>query len=360
MESKMSKLWSPRVGDLAPYVAGKQLSIPNLVKLNSNENPYGPSPKVLAAIQQEASDKLRLYPAPDGTQLKEALAAYHGVAVDELFVGNSSDEVLAHAFQAFFVQELPLLMPDLTYSFYPAYCRLFGIRHETVPLNYAKGIQARDYDRPCGGIVFANPNAPTGLPLALAEVEAIVRSHPDCVVLVDEAYVDFGGESAIPLVKTYPNLLVVHTFSKSRSLAGLRVGYAIGHPELITGLTRVKNSFNAFPLGHLAIAGAVASLEDEAYFQEKRALLIATRERLAAQLEELGFDVTPSATNFLFVQHPRMEAVPLAAALLERAVLVRHLQQPGAERHLRISIGTPEECGLLLAALREILGGAAA
>lgn len=354
----MSNLWSPRIRDLAPYVPGEQPRIANLVKLNSNENPYGPSPAVLAAIQREAGEKLRLYPAPDATQLRDAVATYYKVQADEVFVGNSSDEVLAHAFQAFFAQDLPLLMPDLTYSFYPVYCRLFGIQYETVPLNHAKGIQAADYERPCGGVVFANPNAPTGLPLALAEVEGIVRAHPDRVVLVDEAYVDFGGESAIPLVKKYPNLLVVHTFSKSRSLAGLRVGYAIGHPDLISGLMRVKNSFNAFPLGHLAIAGAVASLEDEAYFQEKRALLIATRERLAAQLVELGFDVTPSATNFLFVQHPKIEAAALAGALLERAILVRHLKQPGAERHLRISIGLPEECELLHAALREILGSA--
>ncbi|GAB2881538.1 histidinol-phosphate transaminase [Pseudoduganella ginsengisoli] len=355
----MSKLWSPRVKDLKPYVPGEQPRITNLTKLNTNENPYGPSPAVLAAMREETSDKLRLYPDPDATRLKEAIAAYYKVTPAEVFTGNGSDEVLAHAFQAFFCQDLPLLMPDLTYSFYPVYCGLYGIQYETVPLSDTKGIVATSYDRPCGGIVFANPNAPTGLPLALSEVEHIVRSHPDCVVLVDEAYVDFGGETSIPLTQKYPNVLVVHTFSKSRSLAGLRVGYAIGHPDLIAGLERVKNSFNSYPLSRVAIAGATASLQDEAYFQEKRAQLMASRERLAAQLQALGFDVTPSATNFLFVQHPQMAAGKLAAALRERAILVRHLSQPGAQHHLRISIGTHDECELLAAALKEILSSAA-
>lgn len=354
----MSKLWSPRVRELTPYVPGEQPRIANLTKLNTNENPYGPSPAVLAALRSETGDSLRLYPDPEATRLKEAVATYHGVSPDQVFTGNGSDEVLAHAFHAFFKQELPILMPELTYSFYPVYCRLYGIAYISVPLNQAKGIAAEDYQRPAGGVVFANPNAPTGLALPLAEVERIVAAHPECVVLVDEAYVDFGGETAIPLVRTYPNLLVVHTFSKSRSLAGLRVGYAIGHPDLIAGLERVKNSFNSYPLSRLGIAGAAAALEDEAYFQEKRALLIASRERLAAQLAELGFDVTPSAANFLFVQHPAHEAATLAAALRERAILVRHLKQAGAERHLRISIGTPDECELLHAALREILGSA--
>ena len=354
----MSKLWSPRIRELTPYVPGEQPRIANLTKLNTNENPYGPSPAALAALRGETSDSLRLYPDPDATRLKEAVAAYYKVTPAQVFAGNGSDEVLAHAFHAFFDQELPILMPDLTYSFYPVYCRLYGIAYETVPLNHAKGIVAADYQRPCGGVIFANPNAPTGLALPLAEVERIVSAHPERVVLVDEAYVDFGGETAIPLVQKYPNLLVVHTFSKSRSLAGLRVGYAIGHPDLIAGLERVKNSFNSYPLSRLAIAGAAAALEDEDYFQEKRGLLIASRERLAAQLAALGFDVTPSATNFLFVQHPQHEAATLAAALRERAILVRHLKQPGAERHLRISIGTPDECELLHAALREILGSA--
>lgn len=354
----MSNLWSPKIRDLTPYVPGEQPRILNLTKLNTNENPYGPSPAVLAAMQEETSDKLRLYPDPDSTRLKEALATYYKVTPAEVFTGNGSDEVLAHAFFAFFQQDRPLLMPALTYSFYPVYCRLYGIAYDAIPLNHAKGIVATDYDGPAGGVVFANPNAPTGLPLPLAEVEHIVQAHPDCVVLVDEAYVDFGGETAIPLTQKYKNVLVVHTFSKSRSLAGLRVGYAIGHPELIAGLERVKNSFNSYPLSRPAIAGAAASLEDEAYFQEKRAQIIATRERLAGQLAALGFDVTPSATNFLFVQHPRHEAGALAAALRERAILVRHLKQSGAEKHLRISIGTDAECELLHAALKEILAAA--
>lgn len=351
----MSNLWSTSVRELTPYVPGEQPRIANLIKLNTNENPYSPSPKVLEAIRAEAADTLRLYPDPDATRLKEALATYYKVDAKEVFVGNGSDEVLGHAFAAFFVQQLPLLMPTLSYSFYPVYCQLYGITAETIPLDQDRGIRAADYQRHCGGIVFANPNAPTGRALALGEVEQIVRANPQCVVLVDEAYVDFGGESAIPLVKKYPNLLVVHTMSKSRSLAGLRVGYAIGHPDLIAGLERVKNSFNSYPLGRPSIAGAVASLEDDAYFQEKRVLLIETREKLAGQLRELGFDVTPSVTNFLFVQHPQHEAAALAAALRERAILVRHLKQAGAERHLRISIGNAAECEALVAALQAIL-----
>lgn len=348
----MSKLWSARVRELTPYVPGEQPRVQNLIKLNTNENPYGPSPRVLAAIKAEADERLRLYPDPDSSALKAAIARYYDVTPAEVFVGNGSDEVLAHAFHAFFVQDQPIIFPAVTYSFYPVYCRLYGIAFEPVALDAAMGVRAADYARPCGGVVIANPNAPTGIALPLAEIETIVRSQPDRVVLVDEAYVDFGGQSAVGLVKTCPNLLVVQTFSKSRSLAGLRVGFAIGDKTLIEGLERVKNSFNSYPLGRPVVAGAVAAIEDEAYFQEKLALLVTTRERLAGQLRELGFDVCPSATNFLFVRHPRHAATELAAGLRARAILVRHFSQPGIENFLRISIGTDAECD----ALREALG----
>jgi histidinol-phosphate aminotransferase len=254
------------------------------------------------------------------------------------------------------MQDAPILMPTVSYSFYKVYCRLYGIEARLVPLDEDMRIDPTRYTGPCGGVVFANPNAPTGIALSLAEVEQILRAQPDRVVLVDEAYVDFGAQSAVSLVRTYPNLLVVHTFSKSRALAGLRVGFAIGGRHLIAGLERVKDSFNSYPLGRLTVAGAVASLEDEAYFQARRAQLMATREQLADDLRALGFEVLPSATNFLFVRHPARRASDLAQALREGAILVRHLKSPETDNFLRISIGTEEECGQLRSALARILG----
>ena len=272
-------------------------------------------------------------------------------------MGNGSDEVLAHAFHAFFVQDAPILMPTVSYSFYQVYCRLYGIEALLVPLDEKMRIDPDQYGTPCGGVVIANPNAPTGIALSLEQVERILRAQPDRVVLVDEAYVDFGAESAISLVRTYPNLLVVQTFSKSRALAGLRVGFAIGQSHLIEGLERVKDSFNSYPLGRLEIAGAVAAIEDEDYFQQRRAQVIATREQLAEQLRQLRFEVLPSATNFLFVRHPAHRAADLAQALRERAILVRHFKSPDIEAYLRISIGTDDECAQLAAALAAIVEG---
>ena len=350
----MNTFWSPHVGKLTPYVPGEQPRIERLVNLNTNENPYPPSPKVMAAIEAVGADRLRLYPDPQSSRLTQALASYHGVDPDEVFVGNGSDEVLAHAFHAFFVQDAPLLMPTVSYSFYQVYCRLYGIEARLLPLDADMRIDPGQYGAPCGGVVIANPNAPTGIALALDEVERILRAQPDRVVLVDEAYVDFGAESSVSLIRDYPNLLVVHTFSKSRALAGLRVGAAFGQPQLIEGLRRVKDSFNSYPLGHLEIAGAVASLEDEAYFQTRRAQVMATRERLAERLRTLGFDVLPSATNFVFARHTRHRAGDLAQALRERAILVRHFKSPGIDNYLRISIGTDEECAQLVAALEDI------
>ena len=354
----MNRLWSPCIRELKPYVPGEQPRIANLIKLNTNENPYGPSPAVLAAISDELNNGLRLYPDPDALKLKQAIASCHQLTPAEVFVGNGSDEVLAHAFHAFFIQDQPILFPDITYSFYPVYCGLYGIDYATVPLDADMKIRTDDYNRPCGGVVIANPNAPTGIALTLSDIEKLVCAHPDRVVLIDEAYVDFGAESAIPLVKKYPNLLIAQTFSKSRSLAGLRVGFAVGHPSLIDALERVKNSFNSYPLDRLAIAGATAAIEDEAYFQEKRAQVIDTRERLAARLAAMGFAVCPSSTNFLFVSHPDRDAATLASALRAQAILVRHFRQPGIENYLRISIGTDAECDSLQAALAEILSQA--
>ena len=351
----MKPFWSRHVGNLTPYVPGEQPQIEHLIKLNTNENPYPPSPRVIAAIQAETGEQLRLYPDPQSTRLKQTLASYHGVASGEVFVGNGSDEVLAHAFHAFFMQDAPILMPAVSYSFYQVYCRLYGIDAVLLPLGDGMRIDPGQYGAPCGGVVIANPNAPTGIALPLREVERIVRAQPDRVVLVDEAYVDFGAESAIALVRTCPNLLVVQTFSKSRALAGLRVGFAIGQRHLIEGLERIKDSFNSYPLGRLEIAGAVAAIEDEDYFQRRRAQVISTRDRLAQQLGELGFEVLPSATNFLFVRHAAHRAADLAQALRQRALLVRHFKAPEIDDYLRISIGTDEECARLAAALAEII-----
>jgi histidinol-phosphate aminotransferase len=351
----MSRFWSPVVHTLQPYVPGEQPILHDLVKLNTNENPYGPSPRAIAAIQAEATDRLRLYPDPHATQLRNALAARHGVTADQIFVGNGSDEVLALAFPALLKHDAPLLSPDVTYSFYPSACLLYGIDYREIPLDDAMEIRVADYRQACGAIILPNPNAPTGTPTSRDALEALVVDHPDQVVLIDEAYIDFGGESVVPLIASYPNLLVVQTFSKSRSLAGLRVGFAIGQRPLIEALERVKDSFNSYPLDRLALAGAVAALEDEAWFAECRDRVIASRERLAATLRGLGFEVLPSAANFLFVRHPARSGVELAAALRERAIIVRRFARERIADYLRISVGTDAECDRLTAALRELV-----
>ncbi|MGC4007896.1 MAG: histidinol-phosphate transaminase [Pseudomonas sp.] len=348
----MSKFWSPFVKELVPYVPGEQPKLAKLVKLNTNENPYGPSPKVVAAIQAELNDTLRLYPDPNADRLKQTIAEYHGVKTSQVFVGNGSDEVLAHAFHALFQHGKPLLFPDVTYSFYPVYCGLYGIEFEALPLDEQFQIRVEDYARPNGGIIFPNPNAPTGCLLPLEAIERLLRASPDSVVLVDEAYVDFGGETAISLVNRYPNLLVAQTLSKSRSLAGLRVGFAIGHEDLIEALERVKNSFNSYPLDRLALAGAVASFEDQAYFEQTCNAVIHSREKLVAELETLGFDVLPSAANFIFARHPQRDGAELAAALREEGVIVRHFKQQRINQFLRISIGTEEQNQALVDALK--------
>ncbi|MGY8708302.1 histidinol-phosphate transaminase [Bradyrhizobium sp. 18BD] len=351
----MSRFWSSLTHDLKPYVPGEQPRIADLVKLNTNENPLGPSPRALDAIREAAADTLRLYPDPQATALRASLAAYHGVRPEQVFVGNGSDEVLAYAFVALLKQDAPLLFPDITYSFYPVYCRLFGIVYETVPLDPAMRIQLADYRRPAGAIVVPNPNAPTGIALSRAEITTLLEEHPDVPVVVDEAYVDFGAETAIPLVASHRNLLVVQTMSKSRALAGLRVGYAIGDADLIDGLVRVKDSFNSYPLGRPAQAGAIASLEDEPYFQQGRRRVIEGRERLTRGLKEAGFEVLPSLANFVFARHPAHEGAALAAALREQAVIVRHFSAPRISDYLRITVGTDEQIDRLLSAVARIV-----
>jgi histidinol-phosphate aminotransferase len=351
----MSRFWSPVVRNLSPYVPGEQpRQQDGIIKLNTNENPYPPSPRVWAAIAA-AAERLHLYPDPRATALREAIAARYAVAPDEVFVGNGSDEVLAHTFPALLKHDAPLLFPDITYSFYPVYCRLYGVSYEEVPLDAAMRLQMADYRRPCGAIILANPNAPTGIALPRQAIEALLSEHPDQLVVVDEAYVDFGAESAVPLVARHDNLLVVQTLSKSRALAGLRVGFAIGQRPLIEALERVKDSFNSYPLDRLAIAGAVAAIEDDAWFQQTRQRIIASRERLDRGLSELGFEVLPSAANFVFARHPRRSGNEVAASLRERGVLVRHFNKPRIKDFLRITVGTEEQCRRLIALARDLI-----
>lgn len=350
----MSRFWSPLVNDLVPYVPGEQPKMANLVKLNTNENPFGPSPKVIEAIKAELNDGLRLYPDPEGEALRETIAEYHGVARDQVFLGNGSDEVLAHIFYGLFQHGEPILFPDVTYSFYPVYCGLYKIEGKPVPLTDSFEIDPEDYRQPNGGVIFPNPNAPTGRFLPLAQVESIIQANPSRVVVIDEAYVDFGGESAITLVDKYPNLLVSQTLSKARSLAGLRVGLAVGHKDLIEALNRVKNSFNSYPLDRLALAGAKAAYEDEAWFQKCCDGVISERERVTEALQKLGFEVLPSKANFVFARHKEHSGEVLAKGLREQGIIVRHFNKPRISEFLRITIGTAEQNDALIKGLQSI------
>lgn len=359
-EKFMNPYWSPLVQELKPYVPGEQPKLSSLVKLNTNENPYPPSPKVLEALRHELNGSLRLYPDPNAEQLKLAIGRYLNVRTEQVFVGNGSDEVLAHAFLALLKHEQPILFPDITYSFYPVYCGLYGIAYNSIPLTDSFDIRIEDYARPNGGIVFPNPNAPTGRLLLQTDIERLLNGNRDSVVIVDEAYIDFGGESAAALVNRFPNLLVVQTLSKSRSLAGLRIGFAIGDAGLIEALERVKGSFNSYPLDRLAIAGGVAALEDRDHFEWSRQAIMWTRNWVTQALADLGFEVLPSAANFVFARHPAHDAGELAAALRERHIIVRHFRLPRIEQFLRITIGTEEDCQALLDALNALVAGKAA
>jgi len=351
----MSQFWSQLVHTLTPYVPGEQPKVDNLIKLNTNESPYPPSPLVLNALSDQLNDKLRLYPDPSSEDLKQSLASYYDVKPNQVFVGNGSDEVLAHTFMALLKQDKPILFPDISYSFYPVYCGLYDIEHQTIPLTDDFKIDPTDYQVENGGIIFPNPNAPTGRLLPLQAIEQILQYNPNTVVVVDEAYIDFGGESAARLVHDYPNLLVVQTFSKSRALAGLRVGFALGDSALIEGLERVKNSFNSYPLDRLATAGAIAAIEDEAYFQQSCKKIMSTRDKLTQFLTKNDFEVIPSAANFIFTRHTGMHAEDIARQLRERAIIVRYFNKPRIDQFLRITIGTEEENAQLCQALADIL-----
>ena len=351
----MSRYWSDVVGQLTPYVPGEQPRLEKLIKLNTNELPYPPSPRVLEAIASVPADALRRYPDPESTELRQAFADRNALKAGQVFVGNGSDEVLAHAFMALLKHDKPLLFPDITYSFYPVWCELYQVRWRTVPLTADYRVDPDDYRGDNGGIIIPNPNAPTGVLLELAAVRQLLEQNPESVVVIDEAYIDFGGESATRLIPEFDNLLVVQTMSKSWALAGLRVGVAMGSEALIEGLQRVKNSFNSYPLDVLAQRAGLAALGDDAYFGQACRQVIASRERLSAAMAALGFDVLPSAANFILARHPDRAARELFAALRARGIAVRYFDWPRIDDHLRISIGTDEQCHELLAALGELL-----
>jgi len=349
----MSQYWSDIVHQLEPYVPGEQPQDKQYIKLNTNENPYPPSPKVLESIHATQMDSIKRYPDPEAKALTQSLAAYHNVESNNVFLGNGSDEVLAHAFHAFF-QNRDLAYPDICYSFYPVYSQLYQTKTKLIPLDDNFCIQADDYNDKEMGIIFPNPNAPTSLLLALDDVENIIKNS-NHVVIVDEAYIDFGGQSAIELTKTYDNLLVIQTFSKSRSLAGLRLGYAIGHIDLINALNRVKNSFNSYPIDSIAQASAIASIDGDVYFKSTNQKIIKTRSESTKALEALGFKVLPSSTNFIMAKHPKQDAEKLYLTLKDKGILVRYFNKPRINDYLRITIGTDEEMGLLFSALETII-----
>jgi len=351
----MSRFWSKAVQNLTPYTPGEQPKMARLIKLNTNESPYGPSLKALAAISAATNDSLRLYPDPNSDVLKQAIAKAYEVNSEHVFVGNGSDEVLAHIFQGLLKHDAPVLFPDITYSFYPVYCKLYGIQAQEIPLNDRLEIDIKDYvaHPNNGGIIFPNPNAPTGQALGLDQIRELLEKNQQSVVVIDEAYVDFGTDSCIPLVKEFDNLIVTHTLSKSRALAGIRVGYAIGHPDLIEGLERIKNSFNSYPIDRLAMVGAVAAIEDGAHLAEISRKVQASREKLIADLNSLGFESLPSKANFILTRHPGHDALTLSAKLREQGIIVRHFKTPRIDQYLRISIGKEDECSQLVECLRK-------
>lgn len=351
----MSKYFSSMAKRAVPYVPGEQLNDPDIIKLNTNENPYPPSPEVLTAIQTETDSGLRLYPTPTMDTLRQKVARYYDVEAGNVFIGNGSDEVLAFSFMAFFEPGEEILFPAITYSFYPVYAALYDIPYQQIPLQEGFTIHPQLFFHAPGGVIFPNPNAPTSVYLQLEAVEEIVRHNKDKVVIVDEAYIDFAPESAVALTKEYDNLLVIQTMSKSRALAGLRIGLAIGNEQLIQGLVRMKDSFNSYPVDRLALAGATASIQDDAYFQETTAKIIRTRERVTDALEKRQFHVLPSAANFVFVSHPDVPAEDIYEQLRAEKVLIRYFGKAPIANYVRISIGTDDEMERMLVVLDRIL-----
>ena len=347
--------WEKNIRRVTPYVPGEQPKLQKMIKLNTNENPYPPSPEVQRLLEEMSADTFRLYPDPAASELVQAIACRYGVDEKQIFVGVGSDDVLAMAFLTFFNSGLPVFFPDITYSFYDVWADTFRIPYRQIPLNDRFEICPEDYAAPNGGVIFPNPNAPTGVALEPGSVEQIVRANQDSVVIVDEAYVDFGAVSALPLIRKYDNLLVVQTFSKSRSMAGMRIGFAIGDEKLIRFLQDVKYSFNSYTMNRTAIVLGAAAVRDEAWFRETVGRITATRERTQSVLREMGFQCRDSAANFVFVSHERVPAGDIFRALRERNIFVRYFDRPRIRNYLRITIGTDEEMDRLFAALQEIL-----
>mgnify|MGYP000727722881 FL=1 len=351
----MSREWTKNLRNIEPYVPGEQSKDKDIVKINANENPYPPSPKAAEVLKSFDTNKLRFYPSANSTKLKEAIAKYYKVDVSNVFVGNGSDDVLAVAFQSFFNSEKPIVYPDLTYSFYPVWCSLFGIKYKNYPVGDDFRINPEDYKEKNGGVVIPNPNAPTSLGEGLDFVEKILNYNQDSIVIIDEAYVDFGGTSSIPLIDKYENLLVTGTFSKSRSLAGLRIGFAIGSKALIDVMEAVKNSYNSYTVDSLSIEMGAASIEDDEYFKSTCKKVIKTRERVTLELEKLGFDVLDSQTNFIFATHNKHNMKSLFEYLKTQKVFIRYFSLPRIENYVRITIGTNEEMDIFLEKTKEFI-----
>lgn len=351
----MSKFWNETVNKIEPYVPGEQPRDKKYVKLNTNENPYPPSKKVLEAVKNSANEDLRLYPDPLCTELNETIANFYGLDKDNIFLGNGSDEVLAFSFMTFFSKDKTILFPDISYSFYPVYAEFFGLNYKMVPLDEDFNIQLEELKKENGGVILPNPNAPTGKYIDTDKLKELLEANKDSVVIIDEAYIDFGGESMVKYIKDYKNLLVVQTFSKSRSLAGARIGFALGDNELIEGLNRVKNSINSYTIDRVALNAGKAAIEDKEYFEETRNKIIKTRENVIKTLREMGFKVLDSKANFIFASHKDFEGQYLYEELRNRGVLVRFFNKDRIDKFLRITIGTDEEMDILIEKLKEII-----
>lgn len=351
----MSKFWNERVKKLKPYVPGEQPKDQKYIKLNTNENPYPPSPKVIEAIKKAADYRLKLYPDANCESLKKTIAEYYGLSQDEIFIGNGSDEVLAFSFMTFFSPKKTVFFADITYSFYKVYANLLNLNCKLIPLKDDFSIDVDEFCKDNGGVIIPNPNAPTAKYIGLEKVKRILDSNPDSVVIIDEAYVDFGGESVVKFIKDYPNLLVIQTFSKSRALAGLRVGFAMGNQELIEGLERIKNSINSYTLDTIALAGAEAAFKDKEYFEETRTKIIKTRERVSKELRKIGFKVIDSKANFIFISHTKVYAGNIFKELRKRGILVRYFNDSRIDNYLRVSIGNDEEMDAFVDQVKEIV-----
>ena len=351
----MSKYWNENVKGLEPYIPGEQPKDKKYIKLNTNENPYPPSPKVTEAISKANNGDLKLYPDPTCSNLIDKIAEYYGVSSDEVFIGNGSDEILAFIFMTYFEKGKKILFPDISYSFYKVYAELFKLDYKMVKLDNEFNIPLDELKKKNGGIILPNPNAPTGKYISTSQLEEVVKTNKDSVVIVDEAYVDFGGESMIKFTKKYPNLLVVQTFSKSRALAGLRVGFAIGNKELIEGLNRIKNSMNSYTIDRIALAGAQAAIEDDKYFKKITKSIIETREKYSAEIKQLGFEVLDSKSNFIFIKHNKLKGEYIYKKLKEKGVLVRYFGSERIEDYMRVTIGTNEEMEVFVENIKEII-----